>query len=110
MEGFFISLRKYERTAKSMRIDAYNAISQVYQANATSKVNSTGKVASANDKFDISDTAKTYSVAKTAVAGSSDVREDKIADIKARIAAGTYAVSAEDVADKIVNSVSTLTF
>lgn len=97
-----------------MRIDAYNAISQVYQANATSKVNSTvnstGKVASANDKFDISDTAKTYSVAKTAVAESSDVREDKIADIKARIAAGTYAVSAEDVADKIVNSVSTLTF
>ena len=93
-----------------MRIDAYNAVSQVYQANATSKVNSTGKVAGANDKFDISDTAKTFSVAKAAVADAPEVREDKIADIKARIAAGTYNVSAEDVADKIVNSVRTLTF
>lgn len=93
-----------------MRIDAYNAVSQVYQANATSNVKGVGKVSSANDKFEISDVAKTYATAKSAVASAPDVREDKIADIKARIAAGTYQVSASDVADKIINTVSTLTF
>ena len=93
-----------------MRIDAYNAVSQIYQANATSKVKSTSKVTSASDKFEISETAKTFSTAKAAVNAASDVRMDKVADIKARMAAGTYNISSEDVADKILNNVSTLTF
>ena len=37
-------------------------------------------------------------------------QEDKIADIKARMAAGTYNISSEAVADKILNNISTLTF
>lgn len=93
-----------------MRIDAFNAVSQVYQANPTSKVRNAARAYSVNDKFEISDTAKTYQTAKAAVNSASDVREDKIADIKARIAAGTYNISADAVADKILNSVSTLTF
>ncbi|MDO5381213.1 MAG: flagellar biosynthesis anti-sigma factor FlgM [Eubacteriales bacterium] len=93
-----------------MRIDAYNAVSQIYQANSVSKVKSTAKTSSASDKFEISDTAKTYQTAKSAVNAASDVRMDKVNDIKARMAAGTYNVSSEDVADKILNSVSTLTF
>ena len=44
------------------------------------------------------------------MSAASDVREDKIADIKARMAAGTYNISSEAVADKILNSISTLTF
>ena len=57
-----------------------------------------------------SNTAKTYQTARTAVSEASDVREDKIADIKARMAAGTYNISSEAVADKILNNISTLTF
>lgn len=93
-----------------MRIDAYNAVNQIYQTSQIAKTNKTAKTSTINDKFEISDTAKTYQTARTAVASASDVREDKIADIKARMAAGTYNISAEDVADKILNSVSTLTF
>lgn len=93
-----------------MRIDAYNAVTQIYQANATSKVKSTSKKADISDRFEISETAKTYQTARAAVSSASDVRADKIADIKARMAAGTYNISSEAVADKIMNSVSTLTF
>ena len=87
-----------------MRIDAYNAVNQIYQTSQISKAKATAKTSSASDKFEISQTAR------TAVSAASDVREDKIADIKARMAAGTYNISSEAVADKILNNISTLTF
>ena len=40
--------------------------------------------------------------AKKAVAESSDVREDVVAPIKARIQSGTYEVSADSFADKLI--------
>ncbi len=87
-----------------MRIDAYNAVNQIYQTSQISKAKTAAKTSSVSDKFEISDTAR------TAVSKASDVREDKIADIKARMAAGTYNISSEAVADKILNNISTLTF
>ena len=38
------------------------------------------------------------------VKNTPDVRTDKVEDIKAKIAAGTYNVSSEDLADKLINS------
>lgn len=95
-----------------MRIDAYNAVNQIYQTSQISKAKTAAKTSSVSDKFEISDTARTYQTARTAVSKASDVREDKIADIKAkaRMAAGTYNISSEAVADKILNNISTLTF
>lgn len=93
-----------------MRVDALNAVSQIYAANSTSAVRKATQTAQASDKFEISDMAKTYSTAKAAVKAASDVRMDKVADIRARMAAGTYNVSSEDVADKIINTISTITF
>ena len=87
-----------------MRIDAYNAVNQIYQTSQISKAKTAAKTSSVSDKFEISDTAR------TAVSKAFDVREDKIADIKARMAAGTYNISSEAVADKILNNISTLTF
>ena len=49
-------------------------------------------------------------IAKSAVASTSDVRMDMVNDVKARIQAGTYNISSEDVADKILDRISTLTF
>ncbi len=87
----------------TMRVDAYNKISQVYQTNA---VNKTMKVAgtSTTDQLEISRTAKDYQVAKQAVAGTQEVRTDKVNDIKNRIESGTYNISMEETADKIVES------
>ena len=90
-----------------MRIDAYNAVSQIYKTSSYNKVVTNKKE---NDKYEISDTAKLYQVAKSAVASTSDVRMDMVNDVKARIQAGTYNISSEDVADKILDRISTLTF
>ena len=43
-----------------MRIDAYNAVNQIYQTSQISKAKATAKTSSASDKFEISDTARTY--------------------------------------------------
>ena len=84
-----------------MRIDAYNQISQIYQTNNKYKTQKTTSV-SARDKVEISSMGKAYQTAKSAVNEVADVREDKIADIKSRIDNGTYNVSAESFADKLL--------
>lgn len=84
-----------------MRIDAVNRVSQLYQANSTKKVaktNSTEKY----DSVQISQMGKDYQVAKAAVAASPDVRTDLVNDIRARIQNGTYDVSMEMLADKLM--------
>jgi negative regulator of flagellin synthesis FlgM len=86
-----------------MRVDAYNKISQLYQTTSVKKAASTKNVAT-SDQIVISRTGKDYQVAKQAVAGATEVRMDKVNDIKQRIAAGTYNVSAEEVANKVVDS------
>lgn len=84
-----------------MRIDAFNKVSQLYQQSKTSKVSKTNAV-SKKDRVEISQMGKDYQIAKQAVAQASDIREDKVNDLKQRIASGTYNVSAEDLADKMI--------
>ena len=43
-------------------------------------------------------------MAKEAVKNAPDVREEKIADIKARMQNGTYQVSTQQIADKLVDA------
>ncbi len=93
-----------------MRIDAYNAISQVYQTSKARPANKTAKTESFSDSFRISAEAKSYSTAKTAVAAAPDVRADKVAQIKAAMENGTYNVSAQDLADKLLGQSRTLAF
>lgn len=92
-----------------MRIDAYNQISQIYQTNKKHTVNKTSQVYG-SDKVEISQFGKDYQIAKQAVAQASDVRADKVADIKARIDAGTYSVSNDDFAAKLAEKYGTSLF
>ena len=92
-----------------MRIDAYNQISQIYQTNKKHTVNKTSQVYG-SDKVEISQFGKDYQIAKQAVAQASDVRADKVADIKARIDAGTYSVSNDDFAAKLAEKYCTSLF
>ena len=84
-----------------MRIDAINRVSQLYQANSTKKVAKANDVAK-YDSVQISQMGKDYQVAKAAVAATPDVRTDLVADIKSRIQNGTYDVSMEMLADKLL--------
>lgn len=86
-----------------MRIDGMTKVSQVYQ---TGKTNKAGRIGGASfaDSLEISRTGRDMQVAKAAVAAAPDVREDRIAELKAQIEDGTYEVSDEDLADKLLES------
>jgi len=87
-----------------MRIEAYNQVAQLYQTSNTKNTTQTAKAnGMGRDEVQISSTGKDYHVAKAAVAESADIREDLVADIKSRIQAGTYEVSADDFAEKLLN-------
>lgn len=84
-----------------MRIDAFNKVSQLYKTNSSKNV-AKMKDGSFQDKLEISQTGKDYQVAKNIVAQTPDVREDKINEIKQRMEAGSYQVSNQEVANKLV--------
>ena len=84
-----------------MRIDAINRVSQLYQANSTKKVAKQTRTEK-YDSVQISQLGKDYQVAKAAVAGTPDVRTDLVNDIKSRLENGTYDVSMEMLADKLL--------
>ncbi len=86
-----------------MRIDAFNKVSQLYQTNSMKSTAKT-KSGSFSDKLEISQIGKDYQVAKQIVAQTPDVREDKVNEIKQRLEAGTYDVSNEEVAEKLVEA------
>lgn len=86
-----------------MRIDAYNQVAQLYGAQKTYNTQKTNKPSSmGSDQLSISQTGYSYQVAKAAVSEASDVREDKIAQLKAQIQNGTYSVNPDDFASKLL--------
>ena len=86
-----------------MRIDAYSQIQSLYNVSkpAANKSGSTN-APDFKDQLNISGAGKELQVAKQAVASAADVREDRIAELKASYRNGTYDVSANDFADKIL--------
>jgi negative regulator of flagellin synthesis FlgM len=87
-----------------MRIDAYNQISQIYNTQTVSKVGKTQKTSRVSDQVSISQTGRDYQIAKNAVSEASDVREDKVAQLKAMIDSGSYKVDEGDFASKLLAS------
>ncbi len=85
-----------------MRIDAISQIQQVYGVGKNRKTSGKKKVSGGHDAVEISSIGKDIQTAKNAVKASSDIREGKVADIKKQIAAGTYNVSGESFADKLL--------
>lgn len=57
---------------------------------------------SSADRISISDAGRTQANAFKAAQDSDGVRPDKVADIKARLAAGTYQPDSRDIATKMV--------
>ena len=83
-------------------IDAVNQIQQVYGINKTRRPVKTSTVNFGRDGVEISSIGRDIQTAKKAVNEASDIREDKVAALKAQIANGTYNVSAESFADKLM--------
>ena len=78
-----------------MRVEAYNSVAQIYKTNRAAG-------ASAAAKTEISSIGYDYQIAKQAVAETSDIREDKVAALSAKVKSGTYDVSNEAFAEKLL--------
>lgn len=89
-----------------MRIGAYSQVSQVYGNRSVKKGygSKTVDVSSATDQISFSVVGKDMQIAKAALSSVPDVREDKVNALKEGIANGTYQVSAEDFADKLMTA------
>ena len=88
-----------------MRIEAYNQVQQVYNSATVQRSDKTGKAARTDDVH-ISSIGKDIQVAKQAVKDAPDIREDVVAPLKEQVKNGTYDVSADDFADKMLAELS----
>ena len=84
-----------------MRIEAYNQVTQIYNSSRPSMTKSTDSVKK-RDEVQISRTGRDYQVAKQAVAAAPDIREDRVIQVKGRMASGNYKVDNGDFAAKLL--------
>ena len=84
-----------------MRIEAYTQVQQVYKTNKTARTEGAKKTTFA-DAVEISNLGRDIQVAKQAVKSAPDVREDLVASYKEQVKAGTYSVTAEQLANKLL--------
>ncbi len=91
-----------------MRIDAYNQVAQLYGAQNKARVQKTQSAYSVSDQVSISQAGKDFQIAKNAVSGASDIREDKVAQLKQKINSGTYTVNPDDFASKLLEKYNSL--
>lgn len=94
-------VQEVKKEDTDMRIDACNQIGQLYQTTRKTKTQTVGKAA-AKDELHISTAGRDYQIARQAVAQASDIREDRVAEIKAGMEAGTYQVSNKSFAEKLI--------
>ncbi len=88
-----------EQTSQKRNVEKVSTVDQQQQAGL-----------SESDAVNISEKGKDVSEMTRTLKEMPEVRADKIADLKARIANGTYNVSAKDIAEKIINTALDDTF
>lgn len=84
-----------------MRIEAYTQVQQLYKTKKTTHTEKSSKTGHL-DAVEISSIGKDIQVAKQAVANSADIREDVVRPLKESIQAGTYHVTGEQLAMKLI--------
>lgn len=84
-----------------MRIEAYSQVQQLYNTKKTTRTSSAGSV-SRKDALEISSKGKDFLAVKKAAMEAADIREEVTAPIKAQVQKGTYDVSPESFAEKLM--------
>jgi len=84
-----------------MRIEAYSQVQQLYSTKKSVKTASTSSV-SRKDAVELSSKGMDFQLARKAVKEAADIREDITAPIKAQVQNGTYEVSGESFAEKLL--------
>ena len=91
-----------------MRIEAYNQVAQLYKTNKTSNSRAAATTSMGRDEVQISSFGRDYQIAKKAVAEASDIREDRVAQLKERLDSGNYNVDMNDFANKLLEKYNAL--
>lgn len=84
-----------------MRIESYTQVQQLYNTKKPAKLQGKSKTAPF-DQIQISSIGKDIQTVKNALAATEDIREELTAPLKAGIANGTYQVSGESFAEKLM--------
>lgn len=85
-----------------MRVEAYNQVAQIYKTSKNVGASKTAKTETSRDEVQISSFGRDYQIAKQAVAEASDIREDKVAELSTKVKSGSYDVSTNAFADKLL--------
>lgn len=86
-----------------MRIEAYNQVAQIYKTNSKTLGSvKDAKSEAGRDEVRISSFGHDYQIAKQAVTAASDIREEKVAEVAAKVNSGSYEVSVEDFASRLL--------
>ena len=85
-----------------MRVEAYTQVQQLYSNSKKAVKAPAASSSSKSDKIQISSIGKDFQIAKAAVKASGDVREDVVASLKAEIQSGSYFVSGESFAERLL--------
>ena len=91
-----------------MRVEAYNQVAQLYNREKTQKVQNTKQMSTGRDEVQISSMGRDYQITKQAVADASDIREDRVAQLKERLDSGNYNVDMNDFANKLLEKYNAL--
>jgi negative regulator of flagellin synthesis FlgM len=91
-----------------MRIDSFNQVAAVYKSSKSARTSATKRTVSFKDQLQISQVGRDYQIAKQAVANASDIREDKVAELKTQIDSGNYKVDSGDFASKLLEKYNEL--
>lgn len=87
-----------------MRVGTFNQIAQVYGNQSVNKKYNSSQIdaASTQDRVSFSTAGKDMQIAKNALNAVPDIRQDRVNELRASIANGTYQVSAESFAEKLM--------
>lgn len=87
-----------------MRIEAYNQVAQLYKSNKLVNARSASGADAGKDEVQISSFGRDYQIAKQAVADASDIREEKLARLEAKVNSGNYKVTIDEFAKKLLEN------
>ena len=91
-----------------MLIYSFNHVAAIYKSSKPARTAATKKTASFQDQLQISRAGRDFQIAKQAVANASDIREDKVAELKTKVDSGNYQVDAGDFASKLLEKYNEL--
>ncbi len=85
-----------------MRIESLNQVAQIYNKNKAARTQRASAADTSRDEVQISSFGRDYQIAKQAVAEASDIREDRVAQLKESVNAGNYNVDVDDFANRLL--------